>query len=436
MAEKSLSINPNIAEVSKFFGVLYGKDPGMLEANVARYDSLLSRYRDAFGGDTPEFFSSPGRTEISGNHTDHNGGKVVTASINLDTIAAASPNIGNKVVVHSEGYPVPFKVDLNDLERKDGEWSEILIRGLAAGMKKQGYCIGGFNAFVSSNVANGSGLSSSAAFEMLLLEIMNSFFNANSIPVSALAKIGQFAENTYWNKPSGLLDQMGCGTGGLITIDFRDPADPRVTPIKYDFSKENYKFLVVHTGGDHGNLTPKYAQIPKDMWAVAELLGVKRLCDTTMERLFASLKTVREKCGDRCLLRAVHFFEENARVDRQVAALQRDDFASFLRIITESGSSSWRLLQNCYEGAEPHQQNIPVALALTEAFLAEHDSPGAYRVHGGGFAGVVLVVLRNELVGEYVKFIEPWFGKDSAIVLQIRPFGAVNVSRRIMEGTI
>lgn len=430
MATQKQDIFADAGRLDKVFAALYG-GAGAVAPNAARYKSVLQKFGKSFGDDSVEFFSSPGRIEITGNHTDHNGGKVLTSSISLDTIAAAAPSAGNKIVVQSEGYSDIFSIELNDLEKRAEDGSSALIRGLASGMKKRGYNLGGFNACITSNVANGSGISSSAAVEMLLLQILNSFYNNGSIPIPELAKIGQYSENTYWEKPSGLLDQMGCGTGGLITIDFKDPENPAVTPIQYDFSKEGYKFLVVHTGGDHGNLTPKYASIPKEMWAVADRLGAKKLCNVKFEDFLAKIPSLRKSCGDRAVLRAMHFFTENVRVDEQVAALRSGDFPAFVRLITDSGSSSWMVLQNCYDGALPESQDIPIALVLTETFLKSRNSPGGYRVHGGGFAGVVLVAIKEDLVADYTKFIEPYFGKDAAMVLSIRPYGAVNVTKLI-----
>lgn len=431
MTAAGKGIFSNSKELNDVFGSLYGTSPGALDHNTARYRTLADRFSSLFGADNFEFFSSPGRAEITGNHTDHNGGKVLTASISLDTIAAAAPVKTGKITVHSEGYPEVYVIDIADLEPREEQGTAPLIRGLAAAMKLKGFSIGGFNACVTSNVANGSGISSSAAFEMLLLQILNSFYNDGSVSVAELAKMGQYSENNFWHKPSGLLDQMGCGTGGLITIDFKDAENPRVTPVEYDFQKAGYRFLVVHTGGDHGNLTPKYASIPREMWVVAEKLGGSRLCEVRFEDFLARIPSLRKSCGDRAVLRAMHFFTENFRVDEQVAALRGGDFASFVRLITDSGSSSWRILQNCFDGAEPEHQEIPVALSLTECFLKQHDSPGGFRVHGGGFAGVVLVVISEALVPEYIKFIEPYFGKDAAMVLSIRPYGAVNVTRLI-----
>ncbi|NMC63671.1 MAG: galactokinase, partial [SAR324 cluster bacterium] len=357
------------ARLNKVFKELYGDSPEVVDQNISRYQALKEKFEKKFGPGSISFFSSPGRTEITGNHTDHNGGKVLTASIDLDTIAAAQKNDKEKIIVHSDGYSEIFSVNLDDLEPKAEKGTKALLRGIAAGMKRKGYNIGGVNAFVTSNVANGSGISSSAAFEMLILQIMNHFFNNGEIKISELAKIGKYAENNYWKKPSGLLDQMACGTGGLITIDFKDPDNPDVTPIKYDFAKEGYKFLVLHTGAEHGNLTPKYAKIPKDMWAIAKELGAEKLCDVKFEDFLGKVASLRKKCGDQAVLRAMHFFTENIRVDEQVSALKNKNFAAFVQLITDSGNSSWRILQNCYDGAMPEQQNIPVALSLTEYFL-------------------------------------------------------------------
>lgn len=431
MAATKKDIFADNNKLTKIFSALYGTSSDTLKRQTSRYKNVAESYAKYFGNLDIEFFSCPGRAEITGNHTDHNGGKILTASINLDMIAAAAPSYENKIVIHSESYDNEFSVDLNDLIPREEESTNPLIRGIAAGFQRKGFNLGGFTAYVTSDIANGSGISSSAAIEMLIATVLNSFYNNNEIPIPELAKIGQYAENHYWRKPSGLLDQMACGTGGLIHLDFKDAENPRVTPVKYNFESESYRFLVVHTGGDHSKLSGKYAQIPVDMWAVAKELGAEKLCDVSFGIFLEKLPALRAKLGDRAVLRAMHFYTENARVDAQVSALGRGDFDAFLNYITESGMSSWGVLQNCYDSLTPDSQDIPIALSLTEYFLKSHGAHGAYRVHGGGFAGVVLVVMKEELVKEYTRFVEPYFGKDAAMVLSIRDFGAVNVSNLI-----
>jgi galactokinase len=288
--------------------------------------------------------------------------------------------------------------------------------------------VGGVNAYVSSDVMNASGLSSSAAIEMLFGQILNDFYNDGNIDLLSIAKIGQFAENNYWNKQSGLLDQIACGFGGLVYLDFQDSDNPHVQRVNYDFNKEGYSLVIVNTGGNHADLTDEYSSVPLEMWSVARHLGKKRCIELSYKEIVDAIPRLRGVVGDRAILRTLHFFEENERVMKQVNCLEHDNFPEFLNLITESGSSSWRLLQNCYDITHPTQQHIPLALALTEHFLSERNASGAFRVHGGGFAGTILAALPIELLQPYVDFIEPILGVGSVIPLGIREYGSVNVS--------
>ena len=406
---------------------LYGEDGA--EANVKRYEDLLAGYGKMFGreGDVM-LFSSPGRTEISGNHTDHNHGKVLAGSINLDCVGAAGKNASNQVHIVSETYNQDFTIDLNHLEPSEKKAGTVdLVKGLLQGFKDSGYSVGGFNAYITSNVISAAGVSSSASFEMLLCSMLNTFFNEGRMSTVAYAHIGKFAENNYWDKASGLLDQMACAVGGLITIDFMEPLTPKVEKIDFDFGSQDHSLIIVQTGKGHADLSADYSSVPAEMKKVAQYFGKEVLSQVSEEQVIDNLAEVRQFAGDRSVLRALHFFEENKRVEAQVAALKENDFDTFLQKITESGNSSWKWLQNCYTTADLQEQGICVALALTEMFIAEKKR-GACRVHGGGFAGVIMAMLPNDLVDEYVAYIEAALGKGNAYRMSIRPYGAVCVN--------
>ena len=405
---------------------LYGEDG--VGANVKRYEDLLAGYEKMFGGEGDvKLFSSPGRTEISGNHTDHNHGKVLAGSINLDCVGAAGTNESNQVHIVSETYNQDFTIDLNHLEPSEKKAGTVdLVKGILQGFKDSGYRVGGFNAYITSNVISAAGVSSSASFEMLLCSMLNTFFNEGRMSTVAYAHIGKFAENNYWDKASGLLDQMACAVGGMITIDFKDPLKPVVEKIDYDFGAQDHSLIIVQTGKGHADLSAEYSSIPSDMKKVAAVFGKEVCADITEEEVIARVTEVKEKAGDRALLRALHFFEENKRVEKEVCALKEDRFEDFLELITESGNSSWKWLQNCYvPGSE--EQGITAALALTELFLKEKGC-GACRVHGGGFAGVIMAMIPNALADEYIAYIEKVMGQGSAYRMSIRPYGAVCVN--------
>lgn len=410
-------------EVMKRLNTLYGQREGMMVAQTTRYTALLKRHEDLFNTSGPVYMiSAPGRTEISGNHTDHNRGKVLTAAVNLDTVAAVSPREDGMVNVHSEGYPA-ISISLDDLAAREDEknTTAALIRGVAYKLQEEGYKIGGFDAAVTSTVRGGSGLSSSAAFEVMLCAIFDELYNQGTLDYKHRAKISQFAENVYFGKPSGLLDQMASSTGGLAYIDFQND-DPQVKPMNYDFSKKGYSLVVVNTGGSHDDLTADYASIPAEMKAVARVFGQEVLRQVQPERFFLSLPVVREKLDvpnvDRALLRATHFFDENRRVYDQVTALQEDNLEDFLRLVIESGRSSYCYLQNLF--ASPQHQELCLALMLAERRLA---GKGAWRVHGGGFAGTTLNFVPTKELNSFVKEMESVFGQHCCNVLDIRPEG-------------
>ena len=409
---------------------LYGEDA--VAGTVARYQELLKGYEKAFGdsGDVL-LFSSPGRTEISGNHTDHNHGKVLAGSINLDCVGVAAKNSSSHVHIVSETYNQDFTIDLNHLEPSEKKAGTVdLVKGLLKGFEESGYSVGGFNAYITSNVISAAGVSSSASFEMLLCSMLNTFFNEGRMDTVAYAHIGKYSENNYWDKASGLLDQMACAVGGLITIDFVEPSAPAVEKIDFDFGSQNHSLIIVQTGKGHADLSADYSSVPIEMKKVAQFFGKEVLSQVTEEEVIGNLSEVRRFAGDRSVLRALHFFEENKRVEAEVSALKENRFGDFLANITASGNSSWKWLQNCFTNSNYQEQGITVTLALTELFIAEKQK-GACRVHGGGFAGVIMAMLPNELVDEYIGYIEGCTGKGSAFRMGIRPYGAICVNEYI-----
>lgn len=416
-------------KASELMAKLYGDEAA--EDNVTRYQELVTGFQKRFGDQDLKLFSSPGRTEISGNHTDHNHGKVLAGSINLDCVGVAACNDSGKVNIVSITYDQEFTIDLDDLtpsERKSGTMD--LVKGLLAGFKEAGYQVGGFDAYVTSNVISAAGVSSSASFEMLLCSILNSFYNDGSMTAVAYAHIGKYAENIYWDKSSGLLDQMACAVGGLITIDFLNPETPVVEKIEFDFGSQNHSLIIVNTGKGHADLSEDYSSVPAEMKKVAEFFGKSVCAEITESDVIEKLQEVREFAGDRSVLRALHFFEENKRVESMVSALKENRFEDFMTSITASGNSSWKWLQNCFTNHSYQEQGITVALALTELFIAEKRR-GACRIHGGGFAGVIMAMLPNDLVEQYVSYMEKALGEGNAYKMSIRPYGAICVSDMI-----
>ncbi len=399
---------------------LYGCRDGELLTQTNRCKTLLARHEKHFGGDGPVWLvSAPGRAEIGGNHTDHNRGRVLAASVSLDTLSAVSPRQDMTVNLRSEGYPA-LSLSLEDLAPRPEEkgTTAALIRGVAEGMARQGLTVRGFDAVVSSTVASGSGLSSSAAFEVLVSAILDQLYNGFSMEDTARARIGQYAENVHFGKPSGLLDQMASAAGGLVAVDFARE-EPGITRLSYDFAARGYALAVVATGDSHADLTDDYAAIPAEMRQVAALMGQEVLRQVRPEEFLTALPGLRGKVSDRALLRAIHFFGENERVDAQVDALRRDDIDAFLAQIIASGRSSFMYLQNVY--ARPETQALSLALALAEELLAGR---GAWRVHGGGFAGTTLNFVPLDLLDDFVREMNAVFGHGAAQVLNIRPVGA------------
>ena len=398
---------------------LYGEE--QLAAQKERYAELIRRHEDSYG-ETEKLFlvSAPGRTEIGGNHTDHNNGRVLAASVNLDALCAVSPRTDHEVRFNSQGYR-PIRMSLEELAPQENErgTTRSLIRGVAAGMKNAGYAIGGFDAVVTSTVASGSGLSSSAALEVMLTGVLDALYNRFDMPYVLRAQISQRAENTFFGKPSGLLDQMASAAGGLVTVDFRDNLKPEIRPLQYDFAAKGYALVVTATGGSHANLTDQYAAIPAEMKQVAAFFGQETLRGITAEQVTENLGALRKKVSDRALLRTYHFIREDERVPKQVDALEKDDLKRFLELITESGRSSFMYLQNVF--ADTKDQSLSLALCIAEDLLK---GKGAWRIHGGGFAGTTLNFVPADQVESFVSVMENAFGSGCCHVLNIRPQGA------------
>lgn len=415
---------------SIFSEIYYSRDDNTLANKIKRFQNLIDKFKQTFQENDPHLFSTPGRTEIGGNHTDHNHGRVLAGSVNLDSIAVATKNNSSRVTIISKGYPKPFIVNIDQLEKvnEEKETTSALIRGIAARLKQLGFQIGGFNACITSDVLPGSGLSSSASIEVLIGTIFNYLFNNGKISPQQIAIIGQYAENEYFGKPCGLMDQTTCAVGGIVTIDFQNPKQPVVRKVNFDFASQNYSLLVVDTGGNHANLTDEYASVPREMKSVANQFGVEVCREISYDDLIQKVKEIRPRVGDRAILRAFHFLGDNVRVLDQVAALERDDFQKFLSLVNASGNSSFKWLQNIYTTKNVQEQGVSLALALTEGYISELGE-GACRVHGGGFAGTIQAFLPNAAVSEYIKLIESVFGEGKAVVLSIRPHGTTYLNQ-------
>jgi galactokinase len=396
---------------------LYGK--AEFADQKQRYARLLETMEARFAPDTAAVIISPGRTELGGNHTDHNHGQVLAAAVHLDCVAVAAPVPGMQVVIHSSGFPELIRADLSDLAPRPEERgrSESLVRGVAAGLAEKGCRIGGFTACVNSTVLPGSGLSSSAAFGILLGGIFNHLFNRCGTTAFDLAGIAKLAENEFFGKPCGFMDQLTCALGGVLHIDFKSHLDPDVERIDFEFTQAGYQLAVVDTGGNHAELTPEYAAITKEMGAAALLLGKEVLRELSIGEVIRAIPRLRQKAGDRAILRTIHFVEENQRVGAMVSALRRNQVEAYLKLVSASGASSWRLLQNCFRTSTPQLQGIPLAQTLTERFL---DGNGACRVHGGGFEGTIQAYVPKARFDDYRKFMERVFGPGSVMALRIR----------------
>jgi galactokinase len=412
-------------EYDPVFSSLYGAGEETAARQRERYAGALGAFAENYGAARGvSVYSVPGRVELCGNHTDHNNGVVMAAAIDLDIVAVVSKSDSGKIRLRSCGFEGEDVVDLSRLKPDENEYgrSSAMIRGVAAGFRERGGILGGFDAYTVSDVLKGSGLSSSAAFEVCVATIFNEEYNASGFGAVTLGIIGQYAENVFFGKPSGLMDQIACASGGTLSIDLKDPSAPAVGKVALDFPSGGLRLVVTDTGGDHSNLTDEYAAIRKEMENVASCFGKRRLREVRYDDFLARLADVRKKTGDRAVVRAVHFFEECARVREAVAAAESGDMPRFLKSIAESGHSSFEFNQNAYPIKNPDRQGIPVALAVSQAVLKGR---GACRLQGGGFAGTIQAFVPEDLLGEYCAAMRGVFGDGSCHVLRLRAQGGV-----------
>ena len=401
---------------------LYCCAPEETAPQAVRYEAALNGLETTFGPHAEAgLYSAPGRTEIGGNHTDHQHGRVLAGSVNIDMIAAAAPNSLNQLRVQSEGYDLCV-ISLDDLTaRKEEENTTIsLLRGECEAFRQRGAKLAGLDVYISSNVPKGSGVSSSAAFEVLIGVILNDRFMTDKVSPIEIAQIGQWAENVYFGKPCGLMDQMASSVGNIITIDFADPAHPDVEPVPVDFSKAGLALCILDSCADHADLTDEYAAVPAECRAVAAVCGGEVLRDVPFDTFLAKLPECRRQCGDRAVLRAFHIYADNDRVAKQVAALREGDFSTFLRLVSESGHSSWEYLQNVIPAGYKEHQEMGVTIAAAKHYL---NGKGAVRVHGGGFAGTAQAFVPVEMLADFKKNMEAILGEGRCHVLSIRPEG-------------
>ena len=397
------------------------------KAFAERFKNLIASYTSCFGeSEELGLFSAPGRTEIGGNHTDHQHGAVLAASVNLDVIAAAAPNGSDIIRIQSEGYPLD-EIDLNDLSPKADEENQAkaLIRGVAAKFAEMGYKLSGFNAYTTSNVLKGSGLSSSAAFEVLVGVIINNLYCGGTVSDIEIAKIGQYSENVYFGKPSGLMDQMASSVGSIVSIDFEDTAKPQVNKIEFDFPKTGHALCIIDSGADHADLTPEYAAIPTEMKAIAGHFGKDWLRQVPKADVMANIEKLRASYGDRAVLRAIHFYNDHNRAISEADALRNGEFDKFLNIAKESGFSSYMYLQNVNVKGATDNQPVGYVLALCDELLGGR---GAFRVHGGGFAGTVQAFVPLDILDEFKSKIENAVGEGCCHILSIRPVGGTCIA--------
>ena len=391
-----------------------------------RYKRAISEFTKTFEGTEPEaIFSAPGRTEVGGNHTDHQHGEVLAASINKDAIAIVSKRSDDKVNVLAEGFGMT-NMELADLELRDEEKGATasLIRGVLAGLKDGGYTLGGFDAYITSDVLIGAGLSSSAAFETLIGTVVSGLYNDMNIDPVEIAKTGQFAENIYFGKPCGLMDQMACSVGNLVHIDFEDPANPVVDKVDFDFSKTGYVLAITDTKGSHADLTDEYAAVPSEMKKIASLLGHDVLRPIDFEDILDNIDMLRKEAGDRAVLRAIHFINETDRAGMEADALKNNDINSFIDLVKRSGDSSFKYLQNVYSNKDISVQNVSLALSISDTILGADE---ASRVHGGGFAGTIQAFVKKQNASRYQKYMDKVFGDGACEILAIRKNGGIRV---------
>ena len=401
-------------------------DDNKLNYQKQRYVSALRNYMEEFGSDDVEIYSAPGRSEVGGNHTDHQNGEILAASINLDAIGIVKKTTDNKVTILSKGYTlITISLDNLEMQEEEKETTIALIKGVLAGFVNHGYKIGGFKAYITSDVLIGAGLSSSAAFETVIGTIVSYLYNDGAIDAVTIAIIGQYAENVYFGKPCGLMDQMACSVGNLVHIDFADVKNPKVEKVAFDMNAYGYSLCITDTKGSHADLTADYAAIPTEMKAVASYFGKEVLLGLTIEDILSHAQELREKLGDRAVLRALHFLCEDVRVEEEIDALKAGNIDAFLQKVKESGDSSFKYLQNVYTSHDVMHQNVSLALAVSEIALA--GGAGVARVHGGGFAGTIQAFVKNEAVSGYRAAMDRLFGADSCKVLKIRKYGGMKV---------
>ena len=422
MTLNQVKTNIQSGKYDKDFLMLYGD----CEKARTRYLNACEEFERIFNNtDNVRIFSAPGRTEVGGNHTDHQHGCVVAGGVDMDVIAIVGTNDDNVIRVKSKGYDMDV-VNVNEFEKQEKEKGRAvsLIRGVCAKFAGLGYEINGFNAYTTSNVLKGSGLSSSAAFEVLLGNIVNGLFANKEVNAIEIAKIGQYAEREYFGKPCGLLDQMASSLGGFTYADFNDPSEPITEKINLDIRDFGYTLCVVDTGGNHANLTQDYADITIECKQISNALGVEFLRDADVDKFYANMADLRKEFGERAVLRAFHFFNEQQRVLKQREALLKGDFTAFLKLVNESGQSSFDYLQNLYSTTAVKEQGLSLAIALTKQFLGDD---GACRVHGGGFAGTIQCYIPTVRLDDYKQMIEAVYGEGSCSVLSIRPVGGYEI---------
>ena len=399
-----------------------------LEYQKSRYLKVVTEFASLYGGDREiTLYSVSGRSELSGNHTDHNHGCVIAASIDLDVIAAVAPRNDSVIRVKSEGFPEDV-IDINTFTTPDPArfgTSGALIVGMAEGFRNKGYAVGGFDAYTTSNVLKGSGLSSSAAFEDMIGNILNHLYNDGAVSNVEIAKLAQFSENVFFGKPCGLMDQVACAVGGIVAIDFADTTAPVIEQVDFDLSAAGYRLCIVNTGGNHADLTDDYAAVPAEMKAVAAFLGKSVLRECDEQDVIANIPALRAECGDRAVLRALHFFNENKRVSAQKSALLSKDLDAYFAGVLSSGKSSFCYLQNVYTTKNVSEQGLSLALALADQYLA--GKKAAFRVHGGGFAGTIQAYVPAEDVEGFRALMDGAFGEGACAVLRVRPRGAVRM---------
>ena len=422
MEKKQLTEFIKQGQLDEKIAYLMGKEK--VESQKERYLRIIEKADVLYKANEYHIFSAPGRSEIGGNHTDHQNGHVLAASVNVDIICVACEN-DDYVEVYSEGFDIK-PIAINDLNpRKEEEHTtEALIRGTLYRFKELGYNIGGFKGYFDSEVLKGSGISSSAAYEVLIGTVLSHLYNDGKISPIEIAKIGQFAENVHFNKPCGLMDQMACSVGGFVAIDFKDVNNPIVINVNRNFSDYNHHLVLVDTKGDHADLSDEYGYMRSEMNDVAKFFNKEVLSELTLDEVLKNVKAIREATSDRALLRAIHFFNEDKRAVAEKEALENNDFELFKQIVLDSGDSSYKFLQNVYSTKNISEQNISVGLALSEQILKDK---GAYRVHGGGLAGTIQAIVPDELLADYLTLLDSCFGEGSAMVMNIRPEGGVKL---------